>query len=304
MTHDAAKRRATKPTDKTMPEGVDQLIIGGGVNQYKKLREMEKRLDAVMMRKRLDLQGPLHNPTRKYSKIRIWISNTVANQPWQESSLDDDAFDFNTGIEATYKVKIEGRLLEDEDDIEEDSGDEEQERKAKEDAMDHDAQKSPKSNIAKADHEPPLRKRTKMSHYFKAITIDFDRNKHLQPDGTTQIEWKKPAVTPASPVLPPAAEFDSLEFERKSDENINCTINFYTDETPERFLLSRELSDLLDRTEADRPSILMGIWDYIKAMGLQQDEEKRLIQCDERLKAVSPPLRRARLTALLPCKSY
>ena len=31
----------------------------------------------------------------------------------------------------------------------------------------------------------------------------------------------------------------------------------------------------------------MGIWDYIKAMGLQEDDEKRSFDCDDRLRAVT-----------------
>lgn len=272
-----------KPTDKTMPEGVEDLIVGDGVQQYKQLREVERKLDAVMMRKKLDLQDSLYNSTKRYSTLRIWISNTVENQPWQGRSLDEDAFDFNMGVEATYKVKIEGRLVEDEDQDNTSEKDSDDDEIADGDAMDHDHQKTPKPSA-----QIPSRKRTKLSHFFKAITVDFDRNKNLQPDGTTQVEWKKPPVPPNSSILPPAADFDCLEFERKSDENINCTINFYREETPERFALSRELAELLDTTEDDRASILMGIWEYIKLMGLQQDEEKRLIQCDERLRSVSP----------------
>lgn len=30
----------------------------------------------------------------------------------------------------------------------------------------------------------------------------------------------------------------------------------------------------------------MGIWDYVKAMGLQEDEERRTIRCDERLRQI------------------
>lgn len=280
----AAKRRSKKPTDKTMPEGIEDLIVGDGVQQYKQLRDVERKLDAIMMRKRLDQQDSLHNSTKRYSTLRIWISNTVENQPWQGRSLDENAFDFNMGVEATYKVKIEGRLLEDEDADDASEASDEEEGNSK--PVDGDATDHNSAPAAEAPKVPPFRQRTKLSHFFKSITVDFDRSKSLQPDGTTQVEWKKPHVPPNSAVLPPAADFDSLEFERKSDENINCTINFYRDEIPERFQLSKQLADVLDTTEDDRASIIMGIWEYVKAMGLQQDEEKRQIQCDDRLKAV------------------
>lgn len=279
----SAKRRAEKPTDKAMPEGIEDLIVGDGVQQYKKLRELERKLDAVMMRKRLDQQDSLHNATKKYSTVRIWISNTVENQPWQGRDLDENAFDFTSGVEATYRVKVEGRVIEDEDaDDASEKGSDDEDDKTGEDAMEYDGAPS-----TEAPKQLASRQRTKLSHFVKAITVDFDRNKNLQPDGTTQVEWKKPQVASNAAVLPPQADFDCLEFERKSDENINCMINLYRDEIPERCTLSKELANILDTNEDDRPSIIMGIWEYVKAMGLQQDEEKRLIQCDDRLKAVS-----------------
>ena len=281
-----AKRRAEKPTDKNVPEGVEGLIVGPGVQQYKRLREVEKKLDAIMMRKKLDQQEPLHNTIKRYSTLRIWISNTIENQPWQGGQMDENAFDFNMDVAATYKVKIEGRLIEEEDPDEPSEKDSEEEGNEAPEAdgtmnREHE-KKSPEPKQAQ------LRQKTKLSHFFKQITIDFDRNKNLQPDNTTQIEWKKPQLPPQSNApLPPAADFDCLEFERKSDENINCTINFYRDENPERMQLSRELATVLDTTEDDRASVIMGLWEYVKAMGLAQDDDKRLIQCDDKLKAVS-----------------
>jgi SWI/SNF-related matrix-associated actin-dependent regulator of chromatin subfamily D len=50
-----AKMRSQKPTDKNLPEGIEEYIIGDGVQLYKDLRDVERRLDATMMRKRLDI---------------------------------------------------------------------------------------------------------------------------------------------------------------------------------------------------------------------------------------------------------
>ncbi|MCJ1314385.1 hypothetical protein MMC25_008067 [Agyrium rufum] len=280
---DAAKRRASKPTDKNIPDGVEDIEIGDGVHQYRSLREVERRLDAAMMRKRLDLQQARHHRQSRTRRMRIWISNTVDNQPWQGKELDADAFDFNTGTEATYKVKIEGRLLDDED--EDVDSDEEQEQTANvdEDDMDHDGGQM---SVQKKSQKPSQPRRS-LAHFFKSISIDFDRNKSLQPDNITSIEWKKPTAGPTgTTILPLVADFDTLTFERKSDENINCTINLVRDENPERYQLSPDLAEILDCEEETRAGVLMGLWEYIKAMNLQQDEEKRLIQCDDRLFAL------------------
>ena len=284
-----AKRRSEKPTDKNMPEGVEDLIVGDGVQQYKRLREVERKLDAVMMRKKLDQLESLHNAVKKYTTLRIWVSNTVENQPWQGSQMDENAFDFNMGVEATYKVKIEGRVIpddEDEDASEKDSDDEEDETNGNPDA--HEGEMT---SQAPNPSTPRILPKTKLSHFFKSITVDFDRNKNLQPDGTTQIEWKRPPLPnpngPGPMVYPAGADFDCLEFERKGDENINCTINFYRDDNPERMQLSPALAAVLDTEEDDRPSVIMGLWEYIKAMSLSQDDDKRTFQCDDKLRAVS-----------------
>lgn len=57
---DRAKRMSSKPTDKNIPEGVEECIIGDGVQRYRELRELERRLDATMTRKRLDIQDAVN----------------------------------------------------------------------------------------------------------------------------------------------------------------------------------------------------------------------------------------------------
>ena len=211
----------------------------------------------------------------------MWISNTVEDQPWQADTLDVDAFDFSTNMDSSYRVKIEGRLLDDEDDDLDDDDSEDEDEATNSDAMDEDGKETSKNS--KKTKTPP--KQYKLSHFFKAMTVDFDRNK--AKDGADQsVEWKKPVVAPNATNLPNAADFDQLEFKRGGDENTNITINLVRDENPERFLVNPPLSDILDTTEATRAEAVMGIWDYVKAMGLQEDDEKRSFECDERLKAV------------------
>jgi SWI/SNF-related matrix-associated actin-dependent regulator of chromatin subfamily D len=209
----------------------------------------------------------------------VWVSNTVEDQPWQADSLDVDAFDFSTNMDSSYRVKIEGRLLdEEEDDLDSVDSDDEGED-ANDDAMDEDGK--PQKKI-----KPPA-KQYKFSHFFKAMTVDFDRSKTTKDGADQSVEWKKPVVAPNAPNLPNAADFDQLEFKRGGDENVNIMINLIRDETPERFLLSPQLAEILDTTEATRSEAAMGIWNYVKAMGLQEDEEKRSFECDDRLRAVS-----------------
>jgi SWI/SNF-related matrix-associated actin-dependent regulator of chromatin subfamily D len=246
-----------------MPNGVEETTIGDGVQQYNQLRDLERKLDSAMMRKRLEIGDSLHRSSRKHKTMRIWISNTAENQPWQERGLDSDAFDFATAVDGTYRVKIEGRLIDDDSDDFSEGEDEEE--------------KTDDSRMADVAEKTATGTRKRFSHFFKAIQVEHDKSRSLSPEAPL-IEWKKEAAG--------SADFDSVEFERKGDENMNVTIGLTRAESGERFRLSKSLSEILDTDEEDKMGAVLGIWDYIKAMGLQEDEEKRAVRCDERLRAV------------------
>ena len=296
---EAVRRQSRKPTDRNLPDDLGQVCIGDGVERYKRLRDIERKLDARMMQKRLDINEEIPSAKKREGVLRLWISNTAEGQPWQvmeeggEAFGADGTFDFGENSQARYRVKIEGRLLPDND--ADDDGDDEEENGGNDDAeqggdaMDHDAQDAK----AKKPVTMPLpNDKTRLSHFFKAITIDFDRPATLQPDSFSSIEWKKPQSTNPPPTAQQQgganteADFDVLEFERKSDEDMNVTINLIRDESPDRFKLSPALADLLDTAEDTRPGVVAGIWEYVRAFGLQEDEENRRIVCDERLRAV------------------
>lgn len=272
-----AKNRSRKPTNKNLPDGLEDIVIGDGVQQYKSLRDVERRLDAVMMRKRLDIQDSQMKGSKQYGTMRIWITNTVDNQPWQSGAMDPHSFDFNSNVEATFKVKIEGRLL--------DTQTGEPEKDEEKDVQDDTADGERAAKRTKL--SSPQTSRKKFSHFFKSISIDFDRPQAFQPDGYTQIKWNRPDYAVSAHADPPReADFDCLEFQRKADENINVTVNLVRDEQPERYRLSQPLAELLDTEEADRHTVLMGLWEYIKVAGLPMDEEQRRIQCDSKFREV------------------
>lgn len=268
-----ASRMARAPTDRNIPDELADVTVGDGVKRYGQLRDAERRLDALMTRKRLDVKDNAQRPlSKREGTLRIWVSNTADGQPWQEngSGLNEDGtFDFENGNNsATYKVKIEGKLLDTAD------------------AEDEDEDTTP---------------RPKFSSFFKEIAIDYHRNPALHPDGFAQTAWRKQQRTPQNPVDLNTAEnsFDSLEFTRKSDENINITINLTRDHARERCRLSEPLQDLLDTDEEDLPGVVQGIWEYARAMNLQEDDDKRTITCNEPLQRVC--LERQRLDLRLTC---
>ncbi|KAG9257657.1 SWI/SNF complex protein [Emericellopsis atlantica] len=279
--NDMAKRRSKKPTDKTLPDGVADCIIDPEpVQRYKDLRNVERRLDATMTRKRMDVMDSVSRPTKSTKTMRIWISNTVEDQVWQGNGLNVDAFDFSPNMDATYRVKIEGRLLDDDEDAQDgEMGG--QERDADGNKMDEDGPGAQKKT--------PTKPKPRFSHFFKAMNIEFDPSRYRNSNEQS-IEWKKPdppAPRNQHPVaLPAAADFDDISFKRSGDENVNITISLQRHETPERYKLKPELAEVLDMTEATQHEAVMGLWEYIRMARLQDDDEKRNFRCDDLLRKV------------------
>jgi SWI/SNF-related matrix-associated actin-dependent regulator of chromatin subfamily D len=182
-------------------------------------------------------------------------------------------------MESSYRVKIEARLLDDDND---EDADAEKESKEAEDPDKMDTDGASKTAPKPAQTKP---QRHRFSHFFKALTVDYDKSR-ARAASEQSVEWKKPERAANSVNLPAAADFDELTFKRSGDENVNITINLFRHEEPERFQLTPELADVVDMTEATRTEAVMGLWEYIKLMGLQEDEEKRNFRCDEPLRRV------------------
>ncbi|KAI1841946.1 hypothetical protein JX266_011806 [Neoarthrinium moseri] len=272
MQVEMAKRRSKKPTDKNLPDNLDDCTIGDGAAKYRDLRDFERRLDATMTRKRLDIVDSVNRSVKRWKTLRVWVTNTAEDQVWQSSGLGVDSFDFTSNLEPTYRVKIEGRLLDDDND-DQDKEDDETKTETDADKMDEDG-----DSKAKPATKSP---RYRFSHFFKSLSVDFPANRK----GADQaVEWKKPERAGNSSNLPAAADFDEFTFKRSGDENLNITINLFRHEDPERYALTPEMQDVVDKPEATRQEVVMAIWDYIKFTGLQEDEEKRNFRCDELLK--------------------
>lgn len=199
-----------------------------------------------------------------------------------------DAFDFTPNMDASYRVKIEGRLLDSEDNEEGVEGYADGQNSAAESgSTDQMEQDEPSTIKPKALAASEIKHR--FSHFFRALSVDFDRSR-FRNGAEQSVEWKKPESSskgqaPAS--LPAAADFDELTFKRNGDENTNITINLHRHELPERYQLSPELAEVVDMSEATQQEAVMALWEYIRCWGLQEDEEKRNFRCDELLKMVS-----------------
>lgn len=243
---DIERHYSRKPMDRTLPDSIEEIIPEA--NLYKKLQEAEKKLDATITRKQMDLHDTLSRSIKKKKMLRVFVSNTCQDQPWQTvTGLEENAFDFDTGTIPSWNLKIEGRLVDD--------------------------------TPADAPGRP------KFSSFFTSISVEFEHNEELEATEPNIVEWHEP-VPPdgqaAAAAAPPQAdvEFDVFDIRRKGDRPTKATITLQLKEHPNKFKLSQQLSDILAIKEATKPGVVVAMWQYIKFHKLQDVDEKRLIKCD------------------------
>ncbi|KGQ02455.1 SWI/SNF and RSC complexes subunit ssr3 [Beauveria bassiana D1-5] len=241
-----AKRRSRKPTDKSIPDGVEDSIINPeSAQRYRDLKDIERLLDATITRKRLDVLDNTQHLTK--------------DQVWQGNGPTSDSFDFSGAAEASYRVTIQGRLLDEvlEDEIgtkpsAANTATEDNDVKMNEDAV-------------TTERSGTVSNKSKLSYFFKSMTVDFDRSR-FRNGAEQSVEWKKPDAAlrqPNGPNLPAAADFDEITFKRNGDENANITINLFRQEMPERYQFSSELADVVDTKEGTQQEAVMGLWEYV-----------------------------------------
>ncbi|OBZ86105.1 SWI/SNF-related matrix-associated actin-dependent regulator of chromatin subfamily D member 1 [Choanephora cucurbitarum] len=141
-----------RPIDRNMPPKVETPIPESKL--YTELCEFEKNLDVAIMRKRLDIQEAFGKPPHVRRTMRIFISNSAADQPNQTD--DGTNFELNDDNDPSWTLRVEGRLLD------------------------------PLIPTKKAQ---PIQKFTS---FFKSIIVELDRDQDQYPEGNL-IEWRKQA---------------------------------------------------------------------------------------------------------------
>ncbi|GJJ72767.1 SWI/SNF-related matrix-associated actin-dependent regulator of chromatin subfamily D [Entomortierella parvispora] len=233
-----AKAKRKRPNDNQISAKIEAIVPESKL--YTELLDFEKKLDATIMRKRLDLQETLNKPVKTKRTLRVFISNLSHDQETPES--DDDEPTLDSGPTPSWTLKVEGRLV---------------------DEVNASAYKNKQTS-------------RKFSSFFKSVMIELDRDSNLYPNGNF-VEWHK---------SPTQADVDGFEIKRHGDENVKVKVILHLDNSPERFKLSPELADVLAIDVETRPGIMMALWQYIKFHQLQDPEDKRNINCDQKLAAL------------------
>lgn len=146
-------RRKRKLADKILAQKVRNLVPES--QAYMDLLSFEQKLDATIVRKRLDIQEALKRPQKIKRKLRIFISHTFFPAKTSEKGEEE--------ADASWELRVEGRLM---DDV------------------------KGESSSAAASNKFPKRK---FSSFFKSLVIELDKDLY-GPDNHL-VEWHRTNAT-------------------------------------------------------------------------------------------------------------
>ncbi|WFD33103.1 non-specific serine/threonine protein kinase [Malassezia sp. CBS 17886] len=306
-----------RPTDRSLPPSLKRQIKECAL--YTDLQRMERNLDWTLARKRAELMDSMGKPPKVKRTLRVFISNTCANQPFQLAEraaktdpaagdaadvavgeAGDAATDGKGGLHTTtpgagaegveggdqntapsWTLRIEGRLLD----------------------------PSFRSRAGAALSAQATASRVsahKFSNLVKSVVVEFSRDAGLYPElakGSSNIvEWHRPtpSVAPQAPVpgvgggsatehpLIHSAEpaLDGFEVKRTGTVPVKAKIVLYPLYVPERYSVAPPLAALLDVQEDTRAGVLSALWAYIKHKRLLDEHDHRIVRLDAPLQAL------------------
>ena len=108
----------------------------------------------MLMRKRLDIQEAVTRPQKSKKILRLFISNTASDQPWQ-NSIQDPSNDSDV-LPPNWTLRIEGRLVD--------------------------------PFVKNTSKQPPLKK---MTHFIRSAVVELKRDPELYGQEKNVVEWHK-----------------------------------------------------------------------------------------------------------------
>ena len=161
MSHPVQRPPSHKPKPKRK---ASDLVISQKLRElvpesqaYMDLLSFERKLDATIIRKRLDIQEVLKKPMKTKRKLRIFITNTSYTNPAGKDNMPSTTTN-SEECQTTWELKIEGRLLDE--------------------------------GQSKPDSRAPKRK---FSSFFKSLIIELDKEMY-GPDSNF-VEWHRSPTT-------------------------------------------------------------------------------------------------------------
>jgi SWI/SNF-related matrix-associated actin-dependent regulator of chromatin subfamily D len=276
------ERLSKVPRDREIPDGVDAMVVGDVVERYNALRGVERKLDATMTNKRLAAKDGGLRHEKRLRVMRVWVTCEASKSG--ESRETDESFNFDDkGGPIDYKMRVEGRLLPDlEDDADSDDEDDEKE------AMDVDKPETAQKQLT-GSTEPH-----KFLQYFKRISVVYQPTSSGSAPPPQPLIWNQPDRLPQGPAQgsvsnPQETNYDALEFTPRFDgpyQKLAITLHRAEGTNRLRGKLSEPLARLLDREYDDQGGAMLGLYNYVRLKGLEEDGQPQKFRCDDLLRAV------------------
>lgn len=138
----------------------------------------------------------------------------------------------------------------------------------------------------------------KFSNIIKTCIVELQRDPAAYPAEENLVEWHRPTPTAAPQNVAPRPDganyeiplvaasepgLDGFEIKRKGSEPVKVKIAMYVAHTPERYALDPVLAQLLDIKEETRAGVISALWGYIKDRKLLDEGDRRTVRLDKEL---------------------
>ncbi|KNE54853.1 hypothetical protein AMAG_00802 [Allomyces macrogynus ATCC 38327] len=252
----SASTRRRKPVERNLPPKIENVVPEAAF--YKRMQETERKMDAIIMRKQVEIQDALAKPIKTRATLRIFVSNYAADQHHMEPTY------LLTGGDGVpnWTLRIEGRIIE---------------------------PSAPATKSKAAATPAPTAPPCKFSHFVQQILVEMDRDPMAYAGEPNVAEYYKNDANPS--------EFDGFEVKRRGDVDVKVKIVIRLDYGQDKFKLSKELARVLgfdvggaSKMGVDqlmsKSEVVLGLWQYIKQQKLLDQDDKRVVNCDDSLRQI------------------
>jgi SWI/SNF-related matrix-associated actin-dependent regulator of chromatin subfamily D len=126
----------------------------------------------------------------------------------------------------------------------------------------------------------------RMTHFIRKVEISFNKEQVEYPD----IEWNKETHLSGTSGGQAEEDKDGIQVIREGDKEYDLSIAIHINYTPKQFKVKSELSALIGVRQCTRMQAVSALWEYMKANRLQDQEDRKVINCNKELKeAFHPP---------------
>lgn len=229
------------PTDTSIPPKLYDKVPN--LDMYKKLKDAERQIDLVNVRKGLDFQS-IHSKSiqpsnfpRETGILRVFIYNTCSNQPWQKQLAQErgDITADNAG-EPSWTLRVEGKLLRDD------------------------------KSLTLTQENLNL----KFSSFLSGLSVDLvpnDDYPEMQAAQSNIIEWRDASQQQMENMYSNNAsnrllEYDGLDVKRNGMYDLEAKIALLIKSDNSRLGLSPEMAQFIGKEEATQQELLYAVWQY------------------------------------------